>query len=162
MLGLDFSKIQGNPLRKAWDSLHRLPGGKRAFSRVVGETAPYTGTIGALVEDVRDDYVRASIQQRRRLTNHLNSVHAVALMNLGEMTTGVGVMYAMPGDMRGIPTKLDMEYFKKARGKLTAESQVPPIPRGGSSEYVVEAEIRDESGDLCARFTALWHLSPKG
>ncbi len=34
-----------NRVRQAWDRLQGLPGGKRAFSRLAGMAAPYTGTI---------------------------------------------------------------------------------------------------------------------
>lgn len=162
MLGLDFSKIQGNPLRTAWDRLHALPGGKKIFSKAVGEIAPYTGTLGAEVTILREGYCELELVPRRRLTNHLNSIHAVALMNLGEMCSGVAMMYMMPGDMRGIPTNLSMEYTKKARGVIRAVCEAAPVQNEGTSyAQEVEAILYDSTGDQVARFTALWQLSPK-
>lgn len=162
MLGLDFSKLQGNPLRIAWDRLHKLPGGKRLFSKAVGETAPYTGTLGAQVTELRDGYCEIHLTPRRRLTNHLNSIHAVALMNLGEMCSGVAMMYQMPGDMRGIPTSLSMEFMKKARGVIRAVCDAPAVRTDGTS-YVqeVEARLYDAQNDEVARFSARWQLGPK-
>ena len=161
MLGLDFSKIQGNPVRIAWDRLHRLPGGKALFSKVIGETAPYTGTLRASVEELRGGHAVVSVTPRRKLTNHLNSMHAIALINLGEMCTGVAVMYSMPGSMRGIPVYLGMEYVKKARGVIRATCDVPPVREGETYQEEVVAELRDERGDVVARFRAEWQLSPK-
>lgn len=161
MLKTDFSKLGGNPLRLAWDRLRNLPGGRAVFSRLVGEVAPYTGTLGAQVEDLREGYARLRLVQRRRITNHLNSVHAIALMNLGEMCTGVAVMYGMPDSMRGIPTKLEMEYFRKSRGVLIAECTCEPVREGETYDYPVKATVRNEDGELCGEFTALWRISPK-
>lgn len=162
MFGIDFSKIQGNPLRIGWDRFHRLPGGKKAFSKIIGEMAPYTGTLGAEVVTLKEGQCVLKLTPRRRLTNHLNSIHAVALMNLGEMCTGVAMMYLMPGDMRGIPTELSMEYMKKARGVIHATCDVPAVRNDGTDyQQDVEAVLRDEAGDIVARFTALWQLGPK-
>lgn len=162
MLKFDFSKIQGNPLRLAWDRLHTVPGGKAIFSRIVGETAPYTGTLRATVEELRDGYCSIALKPRRVLTNHLNSTHAIALMNLGEMCTGVAVMYSMPGDMRGIPTHLSMDYTKKARGVIRAFCHAPTVRSGESYQEEVLAELKDASGDTVGHFRAVWQISPKG
>lgn len=162
MLGIDFSKMKGNLVRLTWDRLAAMPGGKAMFSRVVGETAPYTGTLRAQVEELRDGYARVALTPRRRLTNHLNSTHAVALMNLGEMVTGLAVMYAMPQTMRGIPVHLSMDYVKKARGVIRAETLVEPVRAGEVYQQDVTADLKDEQGDVVATFRAVWQLSPKG
>lgn len=159
---MDFSKVKRNLVRDAWDRMSVLPGGKLLFSRLVGEIAPYTGTISAEVEDLRDGYARVALRQKRRLTNHLNSVHAIALMNLGEMVTGLAVMYSLPVSMRGIPVELSMEYVKKSRGKITAIATIDPVEEGSSYQKELIGELFDESGDMVARFRALWQLSPKG
>lgn len=159
--GDDVSKMTGNPLRELWDRLEKLPGGKRLASRLVGRVAPYSGTIGATIVELRDGHATMQLQQRRAVMNHLNSVHAVALMNLGEMCSGVAMMYGMPDDMRGIPFRLEMEYLSKARGLLTATCNPEPVRSGDDDERWVDAEIRDQSGELCAIFRAEWRISPK-
>lgn len=162
MLQFDLSKLPGNPLRAAWDRLGGLPGGKALFSRIVGETAPYSGTIGAQVEELRAGHAVLTLKQRRRVTNHLNSIHAVALMNLGEMCSGACLMYSIPGDMRGIVSAMDMKYLKKARGTLTAICDEEPIAHSDEPyRRTVAAKIYDEAGDLCAVFSAEWDIKPK-
>jgi uncharacterized protein (TIGR00369 family) len=161
ILGADGSARDLNLVKVAWDTLSGKPGGKRLFSTLIGQMAPYTGTIGARVEEVRAGYARVTMRDRRAVRNHLSSVHAVALMNLAEMTTGVAFSYGMPGDARGILAGLSIEYLKKARGTLTAECRCPVPASSERREVEVQGEIKDAAGDVVARATARWLIGPK-
>lgn len=144
-----------------WNRLQGLPGGKALFSYLVGRSAPYSGTIGARITELRPGHVRAVLQDRRKVRNHLESVHAVALANLGEIASGLATLTALPPSVRGIVTKLATEYTKKARGRLTAECDIDVAEITQPTEHVVEALIRDESGDRVALVRATWLLSPR-
>lgn len=155
----------GRQLLANWSRLQALPFGKRLFSWAVGRTAPYTGTVGGVYTDVRPGYARVEMADRRRVRNHLASVHAVALVNLAEMTSGVALMTALPPGVRGIVTGLSIEYRKKARGRLVCETTaaVPPAVAAGLAESIthdVHATITDAAGDIVAVATVHWRLSP--
>jgi len=151
----------GRSLLVQWQRLSRWPLGKRLFSWLVGRTAPYTGTVGGVYTDVRAGYARVELRDRHGVRNHLASIHAVALVNLAEMTSGVALMTALPAGVRGIVTGLEIEYVKKARGTLvcTTNAAAPAVIDTPVAHDVV-ATIVDASHEVVATCTVHWRLSP--
>ena len=148
----------GETMLRRWQCLSRWPGGRCLFSFMLGRFAPYTGTIGAQVKDIRPGYARVELLDRHKVRNHLNSVHAIALMNLGEVTTGLALLSGLKPGVRGIITGLSIEYFKKARGRLVSECTTTQPEVIDDIEHEVYTDIKDQSGDVVARCTAKWRL----
>ncbi len=151
----------GRQLLANWNRLSAMPGGKRLFSWLVGQTAPYTGTVGGVYTEVRPGFARVELRDRRRVRNHLASIHAVALVNLAEMTSGVALMTALPPGVRGIVTGLSIEYLKKARGTLVCETTAAaPTTVAETMTFDVQATITDAAGSVVAEAVVHWRLSP--
>ena len=141
-----------------WRRLSRLPFGRTLFSILIGQMAPYTGTMGARVLERGPGYSKWTLKDRRKVRNHLRSVHAVALVNLAEVSSGTAMLTALPPGTRGIVTAISMTYLKKARGTLTAECRCTLPAIEGDTRYDVHADVRDESGDVVAKGTVNWLL----
>lgn len=148
----------GERLLTLWRRCARMPFGRALFGRAFGATVPYSGSLGATVLALEPGHVKLALRDRRAVRNHLGSVHAVALTNLGELASGLAMTTALPAGVRGIVLRIESEYAKKARGTLVAESRVSPPEVKGDVDQQVLAEIRDESGDVVATVRVLWRL----
>jgi acyl-coenzyme A thioesterase PaaI-like protein len=147
-------------LAKLWNRCLGLPAGRWIFSRLFGWFVPYSGSIGATVQELEPGHCRVTIADRRALRNHLRSVHAVALVNAGEMTSGLAMTLALPPGIRGIVTSIAANYPKKARGRLVATARVTVPPVGSDPlDHMVETTITDQSGDVVCRVTTVWRLA---
>ncbi|HIP81610.1 MAG TPA: DUF4442 domain-containing protein [Leucothrix mucor] len=136
--------------------------GRKLFSIVLGRTAPYTGSIKADVLDLKPGLVHVALKDRRKVRNHLNCIHAIALANLGEVASGLAMLSTVPPNTRAIVVNLEIEYIKKARGRLIAEGTAnPPESVTESINSLAIAEIKDSDGDLVSRVKVHWRLSPK-
>jgi len=150
----------GDALIRLWRWLSPWPGGRWLASRFIGWDVPYSGTIGARIEVLEPGHARIRLQQRRKVSNHLGSVHAIALANLGELASGLAMLVAVPPTVRGIVTHLEITYLKKARGTLLAECrcEVPEVT--GDVDHIVRAVIQDPVGDEVATVSVRWRLGP--
>ena len=148
----------GDKILSSWRRLSALPMGKALFSRSIKSMVPYSGNLGARIDVLEPGHCRLTIPDRRANRNHLRSVHALALANSGELCSGLAMLTGMPAHLRGIVTKIETEYVKKARGTITVEAQ-PTLPSEPNDAFVVRAELKDSRGDVVARFAATWKIS---
>lgn len=148
------SSAANNALMRRWGLCGWLPGGRWLFSQLIGWMVPYTGSLGAEVEELAPGRARVRLRQRRAVSNHLGSVHAAALANLGEMTLGLAMTALQPPGGRFIPTRLEVDYLKKARGTLLCVVELPPRVWPEDDTWQGEASIFDDSQELCCRVVA--------
>jgi acyl-coenzyme A thioesterase PaaI-like protein len=158
------TKTQGQSmiatLKKWWPLLADKPFGPKLFSRFLGRLIPYTGTIRPLVTQLEPGVAVVKLKSHKCVANHLGSVHAIALANLGELTTGLALHYSLDPKQRAILTHLTLKFVKKARGVITARScwTIPPKIQG---PQVLEAILYDEENHIVANVEATWLVDEK-
>ena len=154
-------------LLKLWQRIQRLPfnmGLKQTiFKRIISRKVPYTGSVHPVVIHLESGFAKVKMRDRRAVRNHLNSIHAIALANLGEFSSGIAMLTALPPSVSSIVTDLQITFNKKARGTLIAEGRASPpqIVRDEEVESMAYAMIYDEEGDAVAEVAVTWRLRPK-
>lgn len=129
-----------------------LPGGTRLFTFAVCKTAPYFASISPHVEELQPSYARVTLRKRRKVENHLGTVHAIAMCNMAELAGGLMTDASIPNGARWIPVGMRVSYLKKAGSDLTAIALGEGIDWLGSGNISVPVEITDREGAVV--FTA--------
>jgi len=147
-----------------WKLCRRTPFGDRVYSLFVGFVTPYTASLNFRVVELEEDRCRVKLFDRPWLRNPFGSIHAVALANLGEVTSGLLVygqlQRRVEGVIRkGIVQKLSATYSSKARGTITASCTDVVLPTTeGQHELRVVTRINDSKGIECAIVEAIWNI----
>jgi acyl-coenzyme A thioesterase PaaI-like protein len=102
-----------------WKWTNRLPGGDRAFSRLFGLRAPYFGSIRPRFTVIEPNRAELVIRDRRRVHNHLGTVHAIALCNGMEAAMGALAEASISPGKRWIPKGMQVSYTAKATSDVT-------------------------------------------
>ena len=148
----------GRHLLRLWRLCAPLPGGWWVFQRLFAWTVPYSASTAPRVQVLEPGHAEVEIPDRRANRQHLGSVHAIALMNVAEMASGLAMMAGLPDGVRGIVREIRMEYLKKARGTIRAVSHVAIPEVTGDRDLEVTADCLDRSGAVVARATVSWRL----
>ncbi len=156
---MDASKAP-NPILSKWRKLSGSAAGRYLFSRGLGLFVPYSGTIGPRVQRLEPGRAVVHMRDRRRIRNHLRSIHAAALLNLTELTGGLVATVSMPAGARMIITGVTVDFLKKARGLLEAEGTCLVPQSNERAEIEAQVVIRDTSSDVVARGTVRVLVGP--
>ena len=109
-----------------YQRITRLPAGKRIFSLLYALKAPYFATVRPQVREVRENYAELSISNRRRVHNHIGTLHAIAVCNGLEAAMGLLAEATCPADRRWLPRGLQVTYPAKSTTDLLCVAETDP------------------------------------
>ena len=144
-----------------WNKLSGSGFGRWLFSRVVCHKAPYFGSIRPVFDVLEPGRAIARIRKRRAVTNHIGTVHAIAMANLCEFVAGTMTEVSVPASMRWIPRGMEIHYLGKAETDLSATATFPEISEGEAQDVVVPVAVTDEKGKVVVRADITMYVSPK-
>ena len=136
--------------------------GPAAFSHLACQMAPYFSTITPEVAELRPNHAVVTVPFRKEITNHLASVHAIALCNAAELAGGMMTDASIPAGARWIPKGMQVQYLAKARGPLHAVALPAQAIVAASDAYAlpVVVSIRNHAGDEVFQARIDMWLSP--
>lgn len=128
------------------------------ISWVLGSFVPYAGSVRPYIVELQPGHVRLTMPDRRAVRNHLRSVHAIALANLAEMTTGLAVTISLRDNQRAILTDFSIKFLKKARGTVTSISRFEVPADFVEGDLNVPVDLQDRDGVVVATAAATWKI----
>ena len=141
-----------------WNKTSALPGGKRIFSLLFAQKAPYFATIRPRFAEIRPNYAELLIPKRRGVHNHLKTVHAIALCNGLEAAMGALAEVTIPADKRWIPKGMQISYTAKATSDITCIAETDPEQWTGDDPdlHVRVKGVRDDGTVVIEGVIKLW------
>lgn len=151
------------PLLSLYRKITRWPAGHWLFSRAVCLKAPYFATIAPRFVALEPGRCEVRIRDRRRVHNHIGTVHAIALCNLAELAAGVMIDASLPASMRWIPKGMTVEYLKKATGTMhgVATPDIALVESPSGYELPVTVVVSNDAGEAVFRASIAMWVSPR-
>ncbi|WP_404340699.1 hotdog fold domain-containing protein [Pseudoalteromonas mariniglutinosa] len=141
-------------LLKIWSKCQLLPLGHWLFSKAVCFKAPYFGSIKPTIVELRAGSCSAVVKNRRRVHNHIGTIHAIAQCNLAELCAGVMVDASVPASThRWIPKGMTVQYLAKVDTDVKAVAEID-MPRQwqNKEDLIVPVKLYNDRNELV--FTA--------
>ena len=92
-----------SPALSLYRRLVSLPGGRWLYARLICFKAPYFATIAPRFVTLEPGRCEVTIRDRRRVHNHIGTVHAIALCNAAELSAGMMTDVTIPPACAGFP-----------------------------------------------------------
>lgn len=120
--------------------------GGAQFSQMVCSMAPYFSTISPELTVLQPGRAEAVVPFRKEITNHLGSVHAIALCNAAEFVGGLMTDASIPFGARWIPKGMSVAYLAKAKGDIRAVADGSLVDWSASGDKEVDVTVTDADG----------------
>lgn len=157
---MDESATDG-PVLARWRRLSRHATGRWLFARVVCHRAPYFATISPRFVELRPGVCRVTMPKRRRVENHIGTVHALAMGNLIELAAGMVTEVTTPAGLRWIPRGMTIEYLKPATTGVAATARLDKADWQAPENVGVSVAVHDERGVEVVRAVVTMYISQR-
>jgi len=159
---------KANKLTRIVNKVSSLPGFLQpwALSKLMGRVIPFAGTAGTRVEKLTPAECVIVMRNRRKVQNHIGSVHAAAMGLLAESATGFMTGMSVPDDRIIVIRSMKLEYLQRATGDMTAvasfnKEQLSYIENTEKGEIQVPVKITDSTGTETVKASMIWAWTPK-
>jgi len=146
---------------KAWEKIGHSALGRWLFAKVVCWRVPYFSSISPSFIAYNQTEVIVSMKKKKMVTNHLGTIHVIAIANLCELAAGTLMEGALISSMRWIPKGMNIQYIAKANSSLRATATMPLIQEGVIHDAIVPVSVIDEDGIEVVRADIIMYLTPK-
>ena len=154
--------IQVNPTRFKWaQKIINLPGVHFLSWLGIAIGAPYSANIRPHFTHVSPGHLELSMKKRRAVCNHMNTVHAVAMANLIELTAAATIVANIPSSARWIPSGMNIQYLKKAKTNLHSICKLDMPDWHIKQDLDIKVSLFDINNEEVARGTVSIRVGPK-
>lgn len=151
---------ESNYLLSLYQRAQQWPLGGWIFSRIFAAKAPYFGSINPRVTVLRPYFCEVRFGKRRKVENHIQTVHVIAICNALEMAMGAMAEASIPKHLRWIPKGMSVDYTAKATSDIRAIAETKAEDwKPGDLPVTVKAYRED--GEVVVQGTITLYVSEK-
>ena len=157
-----------NAMTRIVTGFDRFPTSMKYFllSKGFGRIVPFFGTAGIRIVELSHNRVVMTLANKKRVQNHIKTVHAAAMTLLAESATGILMGMNVPDDKYLVIKSLHVDFQKKATGEMKATAtltpeQVESAQNNAEGEILVNVSVTDEGGNEPIACQMLWAWKPK-
>jgi acyl-coenzyme A thioesterase PaaI-like protein len=141
-----------NKFRKIVNKVNKAPRGMRSFllTKIFCTTVKFANTASIKLVSVTHTQAVLTLENKKKVRNHIGGIHAIAAALLAESATGI--VFGMNVLDSSVPLlkSMTIHYQRRMKGNLTAiakisESDVQLIENSDKGTMMVKVEITDES-----------------
>lgn len=117
--------MSDNYVLKLYNKMQRYPFGNKLFTWYAAKRAPYFATISPQITKLVSGRCEVLIKKRKKVQNHIGTVHVIAICNGLEMAMGFMAEASIPKNLRWIPKGMTLDYTAKAGSDIRCEAVLP-------------------------------------
>jgi len=129
-----------------------MPRVTRSFllTKIFCSQVKFAGTSSVKLISVSTTETILSLENKKKVQNHIGGIHAIAAALLAESATGIVFGMNVPDNCVPLLKSMNVHYQRRMQGNLTAvaklsEEDILLIEAGGKGSLMVKVEITDES-----------------
>jgi acyl-coenzyme A thioesterase PaaI-like protein len=139
---------------------------RRLLGLVLGWRVPFVGTARLQIEELSEQRVVTRLRNRRRVRNHIGTLHAAAVTLAAETASGFAVAMNLPDDKLPLMKTLQVDFIKRNRGgiRVTAsltDEQKQWMRERPKGEMDVSVEALDDAGEATVQCHMVWAWVPR-
>lgn len=157
-----------NKLSKIVRNIYKLPTfmQKTALSYSIGNFVKFVGTAGIQFDKMSSLKVVLSLENKKKVQNHIGQVHAAATALLAETATGMIVGMNLPDDKIPLMKNMSISYTKRSQGAQKAVATIAPemieqFKTEDKGAILIPVTITDSVGTEVIQAEMLWAWIPK-
>jgi len=157
-----------NRLNRVMNTIARLPASLQVPVRsfIVGKIIPFAGTASCRVETLTNHQCIVKIRNKRKVGNHIGTLHAAAMALAAESATGFVTAMNVPDSRVLVIRNMNLTYLKRTKGDLTAtatlsDADLERLKSEEKGDISVPVVLKDAEGTESVTAEMIWAWTPK-
>lgn len=146
---------------EVYKTLSALPQGKRLFSTLFQQKAPYFASANIQVKKMAKNLGVVDVPKRRSVQNHIGTVHAIAVANGLEAAMGLLAEATTPTGYRWLPKGMNIDYLALSDSDIRCVAETTDEDWANAPDVPVKVTATRKDGTVVVQGVIRIWVTPK-